>query len=286
MEYSQYRMLDVTVISAKDLKDAGIFGKMDVYVAICIAGDPRTKQRTPVHKDGGRSPAWNHTMKFAISEGLANQGRLILEFQIRCERALGDKTLGEVHVPVKELLDNPSAAANANFVSYQVRTPSGKPKGVLNFSFKFGELPAGAPPPPEKTPSQAAYRAADPITAYPAAASAGTSAPYPPPGMAAPYPAAAPYPPPGYPPAGYGQPPAAGYGYPPAGYGYGYPPAGAAVAPQKKKSKFGLGLGAGLLGGALGGLLIGDMVSDVGNYDAGYDAGYGDAGGFDGGFDF
>ncbi|KAK9139388.1 hypothetical protein Scep_009069 [Stephania cephalantha] len=269
----EYRTLDLTVISAKDLKDAGIFSKMDVYVAISIAGDPRTKQRTPVHKDGGRSPSWNHTMKFAINEALANQGRLILEFQIRCERAFGDKTLGEVHVPVKELLDNPSAAsaassAAASFVSYQVRTPSGKPKGVLNFSFKFGEKLPGAPP--EKPSSASAYKAAaaaEPVTAYPAA---GTSAAYPPPGTAAPYhaypagaAAAAAYPPPppagyppaGYPPAGYGPAPVPGYGYQappayPAGYGYA---AATAAAPQKKKNKFGMGLGAGLLGGALGG---------------------------------
>ncbi|KAK9161524.1 hypothetical protein Syun_007865 [Stephania yunnanensis] len=261
----EYRTLDLTVISAKDLKDAGIFSKMDVYVAISIAGDPRTRQRTPVHKDGGRSPSWNHTMKFAINEALANQGRLILEFQIRCERAFGDKTLGEVHVPVKELLDNPAAASSAaaaSFVSYQVRTPSGKPKGVLNFSFKFGVKLPKAPPENPSPASASAYKAAEPVTAYPAA---GTSAQYPPPGTAAPYhaypAAAAAYPPPppagyppaGYPPAGYGPAPVPGYGYQappayPAGYGY----AAAAPPQQKKKNKFGMGLGRGCWEGRWG----------------------------------
>lgn len=281
----EYRPLDITLISAKDLKDVNLFSKMDVYAVVSIAGDPRSKQKTPVHKDGGTNPTWNFQMKFYIDEAASHQNRLSLVFQLRSNRSFGEKDIGEVHVPVKELLDNVGDGKSARFVSYQVRTPSGKPKGVLNFSYKFGEKVTGAVATP---------KAGEPVMAYPAPV--GTSVPYIPPGYSGGYPLPgtagykpAPQPEP-YPPAGYPQ-PVMGYGYPPSGGyppsasgygyrpapGYGYPP----VQQPPKKNKFGMGLGAGLLGGALGGLLIGDMVSDVGAYDAGYDAGFDDAGGFD-----
>ncbi|KAL6977248.1 DNA-directed RNA polymerase, partial [Sarracenia purpurea var. burkii] len=56
---------------------------------------------------------------------------------------LDDRDIGEVTVPVKELLDN-STVNNGNnsseaMVDYQVCKPPGKPKGSLKFSYKFGE---------------------------------------------------------------------------------------------------------------------------------------------------
>ncbi|XP_043708417.1 protein SRC2-like [Telopea speciosissima] len=291
----EYRPLEITVIAAKDIKDVNIFGKMDVYLVANLSGDNLTKQKTPIDKDGGTNPKWNFQMKFNIDEDAALKGGLVLIFQLRCDRSIGsDKDIGVVHVPVKELLDNANAGdeKSAQFVSYQVRTSSGKPKGQLNFSYKFGDKIT--------VPAPTVSKGDEPVTAYPA--SSGTSSGgYPPPGASGypPYGAsgyppqgASGYPPPSqnaypYPPqpvAGYGYPPQGvyqnpppppGYGYPPAP-GYGYPPMQQQQQQQPKKNKFGMGLGAGLLGGALGGLLIGDMVSD-----AAYDGGYDDAGGFD-----
>ncbi|RZC79993.1 hypothetical protein C5167_042568 [Papaver somniferum] len=308
----EYRPLEVTIISAKDIKDVNLFSKMDVYVLASIDGDPRTEKKTPVDHDGGKNPSWNFTMNFSIDESLAKQNRLILILQLKSEKTLGvDRDVGEVHVPIKELLDNPGAEKASQFVSYQVRTKSGKAKGELNFSYKFGEKVSQPAPvyAAAHVPESSAYKVGEPVTAYPAAAAVGgSSMPYPPPagyppsGSGGPYKGqGGPYPPPptGYPPAGYGngqpQPPMGyppqqpGYGYPPQQPGYGYPPQGGyggypqqppmVVKPQKpKKNKMG-GMGMGLGAGLLGGLLIGDMISDVGDYDGGFD----DCGG---GFDF
>ncbi|KAL2339045.1 hypothetical protein Fmac_013491 [Flemingia macrophylla] len=279
----EYRTLELNLGSAKDLKDANLFSKMDVYAVVSLSGDQKIK--TPVDRNGGTNPTWNFPLKFTFQESLARQNRLTLQIKLRCERTLAaDKDVGEVHVPLRELLDQPGDGKSFQHVSYQVRKPSGKPKGALNFSYKIAapvKPSASAPPPPQVPP----VPKVEPVTAYPAPAVGSTSASYPPP---PPPQYAAGY---GYPPApaqpgygyaaqpGYGYPAQAGYGYPAQpGYGYGYPPPRAA-APAK--NKFGMGLGAGLLGGALGGLLIGDMISDVGSYDAGYDAGFDDAGGFD-----
>ncbi|KAF6135987.1 hypothetical protein GIB67_006879 [Kingdonia uniflora] len=306
MEHS-YRPLEITVISAKDLKDVNLFSKMDVYSVVSIVGDARSKQRTPVDKNCGSNPNWNFTVKFTIDEAMAKQNRSILLFQIRAEGSLGDKDIGEVQVPVKELFDGFGEAKVPQFVSYQVRKSSGKAKGVLNFSYKFGEKNPTFAPAPTHFAGAAVTKLSkgddEPVTAYPAAVGTSTSypqqRPYPPPlPQAGQYPPEGKYPPAGYPPPqpgygyppqqqqGYGYPPQQqGYGYPPPqqGYGYGYPPPqqGYGYPPQKppKKNKMGMGLGAGLLGGALGGLLIGDMISDAG--DSGYDGGFDDGGGFD-----
>ncbi|KAL8105315.1 protein SRC2 homolog [Apium graveolens] len=298
----EYRTLDLKIISAKGLKNVNFISKLEVYAVVTIAGgDPRAKQRTPTDRDGGVNPAWNFPMKFTIDEVAAQQNRLTLVVNLRAERALGDRDVGEVRVPIKEIIGDDNNKA-VQFVRYQVRKPNGKAKGELNFSYQFSEK-IGASHVPHQA-SHVTSKADEPVTAYPAVApmAAGTSAAYPPPETSAypPVTSSTGYPPAGYPQGGpgYGYPPPQqpGYGYPPQqpGYGYpgqqpgyGYPPQqgygyAAPVQQPPKKNKFGGGgMGLGLLGGALGGLLIGDMISDVGSYDAGYDAGFDDAGGFD-----
>lgn len=274
----EYRTLDVNLIAAKGLKNVNLFSKLEVYAVVTVfGGDPRAKQRTPTDKINGVNPTWNFPMKFTVDEVAAQQNHLTLVITLRAERALGDKDVGEVRVPMKEIMVD---SKGVQFVSYQVRKASGKPKGELRFSHEFSEKIAGV--------SHVTSKSDEPVTAYPAGApGVGSSSGYPP--QAGAY-APAGYPQGGQPVAGYGYPPQPqpGYGYPPQQPGYGYPPPpqqgygypppqpGYGYPPQQvqqpaKKSKFGGGgLGLGLLGGALGGLLIGDMISD------GFDDGGGD----------
>ncbi|KHN26566.1 hypothetical protein glysoja_019805 [Glycine soja] len=257
----EYRTLELNIISAKDIKNVNLFSKMDVYAAVSLSGDPLHPQgaTTHVHKDAGSNPTWNYPVKFSVNESLAKENRLSLEIKLVSDRTLGDTVIGTVHVPLRELMDNPGDDGSFRQVSYQVMKQSGKSKGSLNFSYKVGEhVPAPAPKAPKT--------GQEPVMAYPPTGAGSSSMPY-----------GTPYPPPPPPAAGYGYPQhQSGYGYPQQP-GYGYPP----QAQKPKKNKFGMGLGAGLLGGALGGMLIGDMVSDAADYDAGYDAGFDDAGGFD-----
>ncbi|GMH28416.1 hypothetical protein Nepgr_030259 [Nepenthes gracilis] len=144
-----YRTLEVTVLSANDLKKACRFSKMDLYVVVFLDGDSAAdKHKTPIDRHGGTNPTWNLSVKFTIDELAAQQGRLTLVFHILRRCALGDRLVGEVHAPVKDLLTDADANAaatgsgvgkSAQFVSCQVRKPSGTPKGVLNFSYKFGD---------------------------------------------------------------------------------------------------------------------------------------------------
>ncbi|WOL10345.1 hypothetical protein Cni_G19100 [Canna indica] len=283
-----FRTLEITLISAKALKDVNLFSKMAVYAVVSISCDSRTRLRTQPDREGGRNPSWNSTLRLTIPADAGVASGHTLHILLRTERTFGDRDVGEVRVPLSEMLSAASGETTprpVQFVSYQVRrTGSGKPKGVLNFSYKLGDrveapaarpvayppqsatypIAATAPPYPHGAPPSS--KVDEPVMAYPVGPS---SAAYPAYGAAAPYP----------PPYVYQQAPPYGYGYPPAGYGYGY---GAAAAPpvkqQPRKNNFGMGLGAGLLGGAVGGLLIGDMISDASAYDTGYDAGFDDAG--------
>ncbi|XVE63045.1 hypothetical protein DITRI_Ditri06bG0168200 [Diplodiscus trichospermus] len=295
----EFRPLEINVISATDLKDVNLFSKMDVYAVVSINGDHRTTQKTHVDKDCGSNPTWNHAMKFTIDEAaIAHQNRrLDLVFRLKCDRQLGDKDIGTVQVPIKELLDHNNGSGKVEqHVSYSVRLANGKAKGVLNFSYKFGEKFSMPAPQPSLRGAEAMYgnkQGEKPAMAYPAppptpAGYPGPSTGHPPPPTSGAYPppppqmaAGYPYPAPGgYPPYGYphAPAPAPGYGYPgyPVQGGYGYPPL---QKPQKpKKNGMGAaGLGLGLAGALLGGMLIGDMVGDA--YEAGLDS-------FEDGLDF
>ncbi|KAI3445353.1 hypothetical protein Pfo_002018 [Paulownia fortunei] len=276
----EYRPLNITVISADGLKDVKLFSKMDVYAEVSIAGYPQSKKRTFVDKNCGTDPKWNHRMEFIVDEPYLTKPGLSLLFQLKAERSFGsDKEIGSVTVPVHELF-KPDSEAEDRVVEYQLHTTSGKPKGSLKFSFRFGEK--------FTQQVEAKHRADEPVTAYPAAAPYASGSGY----AAGPHPGVG-YPPPPPPPhAVYGAyPQTSGYGYQPPPPGYGYPPAGypqyaQAQKPKKNKMGMGGGLGLGLGAGLLGGLLVGEMASDIGE-SAAYADGYGDAmGDMGGGFDF
>ncbi|XP_021847161.1 protein SRC2-like [Spinacia oleracea] len=233
----EHRPIEVKLLCAKDLKDVNVFSKMDVYIIGSVSGDPRSIQRTTVDKDGGTNPKWNHEMNFTFDESAARMNRLGLVFQIMSHRTLGDKEIGRVYVPLKELLDNFGVGDGSSGevinhekdVVYQVQTLNGKFKGKLEFSFKFGE----------KFSLSVERKLEDPVIAYPAVSPnpgvgssivSGFGSPppsepkskykpsvYPDPniGGATPFSHGALQP--GYPPQGYGH----GYGY---GCGYGYQP--------------------------------------------------------------
>ncbi|KAG7582193.1 C2 domain [Arabidopsis suecica] len=154
--------LELNIYSAKDLENVNLITKMDVYAVVWITGDDSQKnhkEKTPIDRTGESEPTWNHTVKFSVDQRLAHEGRLTLVVKLVCDRIFGDKDLGEVQVPVLELLhgsSSPSINGNGQgkmrFVTYQVKTPFGKGQGSLTFSYRFDtpsfkpDLPASSPP--------------------------------------------------------------------------------------------------------------------------------------------
>ncbi|CAH8362934.1 unnamed protein product [Eruca vesicaria subsp. sativa] len=143
------RSLEITVTSAKGLEKVS---KMDVFVAAKLSGDPKcsghSEQRTQVARDCGTSPRWiDGVMKFTIDQTLAEANRLVITFTIKCEqRGGGDKDIGVVHVPVKELLDHlGNDKAGQRYVTYRIKKTNGKPGGDISFTYSFtGPVPVAS----------------------------------------------------------------------------------------------------------------------------------------------
>ncbi|KAL7251916.1 hypothetical protein ACSBR1_013716 [Camellia fascicularis] len=188
MEKNQ-RTLTIPFISAKDLERVKLSNKMEVYAYVFISGGG--KQKTAVDRDGDTNPTWNGHITFNLDmESAAAQ---ILVFELNCcDQNGGDNVIGEVFVKVKDLMGSIEGS-----LTYHVRTPSGNPKGALNFMFEWeDEKVAGAvlspPPPAMAAMTSLTGRYPPPVMGPPpygaaaaaAAAAAGQyNSPYPPPAM-------------------------------------------------------------------------------------------------------
>ncbi|GJT25457.1 SRC2-like protein [Tanacetum coccineum] len=114
------RNLELILLSADGLKKANSIDKEDkVYVDVSILGTDN-KLRTPVDKTGGSERTWNHRMKFTIDEDLAQQNCLTLVVKIKAVKIFSDKNLGEVRLPIKELMKGiKDEGKEMQFVTYQ-----------------------------------------------------------------------------------------------------------------------------------------------------------------------
>ncbi|XP_047335883.1 protein SRC2-like [Impatiens glandulifera] len=164
MDNHHHRTLEINVRSAKHLNDVNYISKMDVYAVVFISGDSKSSEKfkTTIDRAGGTNPSWNFPIQFSIDESAARQNRLTLVIILRCDRSLGDKKIGEIRVPIKDLLAPAPAGGGVNkpqFVTYQVRKPSGSPRGgELHFSYKWAD-------------KRIAATVEEPVTAYPVACS-------------------------------------------------------------------------------------------------------------------
>ncbi|KAF5746355.1 hypothetical protein HS088_TW06G00526 [Tripterygium wilfordii] len=150
----EHMSFELKVISCRDIKAFNFFHKLSVYAAVSIIDDDLKKKnkkeqqqqrsylqqrhKTPVDRDGGRNPEWNHAVQIDLKEIPFHDSRIVshvyLRFQIYCEGiGFGNRNIGEVRVPFKDLIDE--FDGNIRFVNYQIRTKDGKPNGVLNFSY-------------------------------------------------------------------------------------------------------------------------------------------------------
>jgi hypothetical protein len=175
------RIMETTLISARDLKNTSMFSKTKAFAVAWISNKQKCRQWTAVDKDNGTDPTWNQVMNFILDEADLHQGRLLLEIVIYRNGTFGDKEIGRVSIPLNEFLKpaggKKGGSTSAQFASYQVRKPSGKPKGVLNLSVKFAEK-AGIERPQVATDSYGTVKP-EAVSPYPVYLPAGWSS-YPP----------------------------------------------------------------------------------------------------------
>ncbi|CAK9158327.1 unnamed protein product [Ilex paraguariensis] len=135
------KTFEIKLISATNLSDVREKFKMKVYAEVTIAGNAKTRKRTLIDKAGETNPTWNVTMQYMIGE-LAVQNEGIEEvITLYCKRKLGDRYIGEVRIPIKQLYEQHANAngGSANILTHQVQSSIGISQGELKFSFGFGE---------------------------------------------------------------------------------------------------------------------------------------------------
>ncbi|CAH8317137.1 unnamed protein product [Eruca vesicaria subsp. sativa] len=139
-------ILEIVIKVAKNIEDVNAFLAMDVYASVAICKDKKVKDRinTPVAFSADTNPKWNQMMKFLIDEKVAQEGRLMLLVELMSHRPfLGDKEIGSVRLPIRQLLgSNPpssSACGEGNGMKLETHAltgPYGK-KGVVSFTYRF-----------------------------------------------------------------------------------------------------------------------------------------------------
>ncbi|KAL6841354.1 hypothetical protein ACP4OV_028872 [Aristida adscensionis] len=173
------RTLELTLVSARDLRNVNMLSKMEVYAVAYLAGDPRSWQRVATDRAGGCDPAWNATVLLTVPASACAPGcGGVVRVLLRTERALGgDRDVGEVLLPLRDVLagagDGPTAATAACFPVRRVG--SGKStQGVLSLSYKLGGVVR--PDPAAVSPVQQVADDPNQVMEYLAAAAAAYSA--------------------------------------------------------------------------------------------------------------
>uniref|UniRef100_A0A1J3F3G4 C2 domain-containing protein n=1 Tax=Noccaea caerulescens TaxID=107243 RepID=A0A1J3F3G4_NOCCA len=139
-------ILQVVIKYAKDIEDVNALSVMDVYASVAILKDRKVKDRinTPIAIFANTNPKWNQAMKFCLDEKLAQEGRLTLLVELMSHRPiLGDKEIGFVRLPIKQLLSSnpPTSLTNGDANGMRLEThaltgPYGL-KGVVTFTYRF-----------------------------------------------------------------------------------------------------------------------------------------------------
>ncbi|KAF0907711.1 hypothetical protein E2562_020465 [Oryza meyeriana var. granulata] len=135
-----YRALEVTLISARNLKRVNLITPMEVYAVVSVSGNPLTRKCTLPDRYGGRHPTWNATLHLVVPASAAASGAF-LHVLLRTERALGDRHVGEVYVPLADLLACSGLRPPASYLVHKVQ--STEPCGML-LSYRLGPV---VPPP-------------------------------------------------------------------------------------------------------------------------------------------
>ena len=144
-----YRPLEFVVQSAQGLKYVNHLTKMKPYAVVFIRDHNNIlhspERKTSVDSEGGSNPTWNFNVKFTINLAIAQENHLDLVVKLKSHRkthGLRDKDIGEVHVPISELLtcfgDDDDAVEDEKHMTRNVVTSDGEAQGALAFSYKFG----------------------------------------------------------------------------------------------------------------------------------------------------
>ncbi|KAK3135763.1 hypothetical protein QOZ80_5BG0423130 [Eleusine coracana subsp. coracana] len=181
------RTLELTLVSARDLRAVTHVSKMEVYAVVYL----------PTDRAGGRSPSWSNSGGGAtvhVTVPASGAGCGAVRVLLRSERALGDRDVGEVILPLRDIVagagDDDGPTEPTLLCVPVCRVGSSKHRhGVLNLSYRLGRVvsaDAMAPKAHQEPLLAKPVDSSSPSTAYLAAAASVYSAARPTPYRVAP----------------------------------------------------------------------------------------------------
>ncbi|RUS18317.1 C2 domain-containing protein [Endogone sp. FLAS-F59071] len=162
--------IEVTAVSARGLKETGMFDKMDPFVGFYV--DPAHKHRTRSHVDGGSDPQWNQTISVDLQD---SHNTLFVE--VFDEDPRSSDLIGGVALPLDQVF---RSGFQDSWIPIQ--RPNGKSAGEIHLILKVAGqgVPTGyqsphppgsqtiggySPPPPLSSSSPPSY--GNPSLGYP-----------------------------------------------------------------------------------------------------------------------
>ncbi|KAH7425384.1 hypothetical protein KP509_11G051600 [Ceratopteris richardii] len=131
----QCRKVDVTVVSAENVKEASSFVQIRTYAVVWF--EQRNRMKTRVDEHGNTNPSWNECLSFSVPESILDDPASSLNIEIyRTRSVLGHKVINMASIPVSELLKKPDGKQT---LMYELIRRSGKTKGAVRFSVRVGE---------------------------------------------------------------------------------------------------------------------------------------------------
>jgi Ca2+-dependent lipid-binding protein len=115
----EQRELEVTIISAQDLKNVSTFGKMTPYAVAWVYSN--MKVSTPIDPKGSVNPTWNAPLKLIVEQQILEQPNATLNVDIYSYGSFSNKHVGSCSVPLSHLKEKDSKGADTKkFMSFLV----------------------------------------------------------------------------------------------------------------------------------------------------------------------
>lgn len=135
----EHHQLELTIISAENLKDVRHLARMQTYATTWI--DSNVKYKTGINELGGVNPVWNDKFVFLIPEHNLVQGGANLTIEIYSDSLTGIKLVGKVLIPLLDLKQNNALnnEKDLHYVNYPVKRMSGRIQGRIYISYRLKE---------------------------------------------------------------------------------------------------------------------------------------------------
>ncbi|KAK9103376.1 hypothetical protein Sjap_020630 [Stephania japonica] len=123
------RSIEITIISAEDLRIHGRPIKNNAFVAVQTASD--ATRSTSVDTTGGNYPSWNEMLELPLPREAQ-----FVRVEVQCRTSSGTKAVAGAHVPVSDFAGGWIPDGYLTFLSYRLRKLNGERNGIINLSIR------------------------------------------------------------------------------------------------------------------------------------------------------